>query len=498
MTIKQAHQGLSKKEFSCLELTKACLDRIKEIDNQLKAFISVEEKQTLEQAKVIDTKIGQGQDFNILQGVPSAVKDVINIVGQKTTAGSKILENYQAPYDATVIEKLKSANSIFLGKTNLDEFACGSSTENSYFGPSKNPWDKERVPGGSSGGSAVAVAANECIYALGSDTGGSIRLPASFCGVVGLKPTYGRVSRFGLLAMASSLDQIGPITKTVEDAAIVLNYIAGRDPKDSTTVNKKVQDYAKNLNKEIKGLKIGVPKEYFVKGIEKEVEKSVREAIKKLEDLGAKVSEVSLPHSKYALSAYYIIMPSELSSNLARYDGVKYGFSAKEESLLQNYLQTRAQGFGAEIRRRLMIGAYSLSAGYYEAYYLQAQKVRTKIIDDFNQVFSQVDCLVTPISPTVAFKLGEKVDDPLTMYLTDIYTVSANIAGIPAISIPCGLAKPKEGEKELPVGLQILGKHFDEATILQVANNYEKATNWHQNKPSSDPVKTSNITINQD
>jgi len=405
------------------------------------------------------------------------------VIGFKTTAGSKILENFDAPYNATVIEKLKTKKSVVLGKTNHDEFGCGSSTENSAYGPSKNPWDQTRVPGGTSGGSAVAVKADECIYSLGSDTGGSIRQPASLCGMVGIKPTYGRVSRYGLLANSSSLDQIGPMTKTVEDSAIVLNAIAGKDPNDSTSVDTKVPDYTKNLNKNIKDLKIGVPKEYFIKGIDKDVEKVIRQAIKKFEELGAKIEEVSLPHSKYALSVYYIIMPSELSSNLARYDGVKYGHSAKAESLLANYLKSRAEGFGAEVRRRVMLGAYSLSAGYYDAYYLQAQKVRTKIKEDFNSVFKNVDCIVGPVSPSPAWKIGDKVEDPLEMYLMDVYTVSANIAGIPGISIPCGFSKV-EG-KDLPIGLQILGKHFDEETILRVANNYEQATEWHKNKPGS-------------
>ena len=405
------------------------------------------------------------------------------MIGFKTTAGSKILENFDAPYNATVIEKLKTKKSVVLGKTNHDEFGCGSSTENSAYGPSKNPWDQTRVPGGTSGGSAVAVKADECIYSLGSDTGGSIRQPASLCGMVGIKPTYGRVSRYGLLANSSSLDQIGPMTKTVEDSAIVLNAIAGKDPNDSTSVDTKVPDYTKNLNKNIKDLKIGVPKEYFIKGIDKDVEKVIRQAIKKFEELGAKIEEVSLPHSKYALSVYYIIMPSELSSNLARYDGVKYGHSAKAESLLANYLKSRAEGFGAEVRRRVMLGAYSLSAGYYDAYYLQAQKVRTKIKEDFNSVFKNVDCIVGPVSPSPAWKIGDKVEDPLEMYLMDVYTVSANIAGIPGISIPCGFSKV-EG-KDLPIGLQILGKHFDEETILRVANNYEQATEWHKNKPGS-------------
>jgi aspartyl-tRNA(Asn)/glutamyl-tRNA(Gln) amidotransferase subunit A len=473
LTILQAHEGLKKKEFSSLELTQACLDSIKKQEKNLNAFISLTEKVALESAKAIDKN---GNFENALAGIPVAIKDNLNITNIKTTAASKILKNYIAPYDATVIKKLKEQGMILLGKTNMDEFACGSSTETSYFGPTKNPHDLKRVPGGSSGGSAVAVAANECIYALGSDTGGSIRQPASLCGVVGLKPTYGRVSRYGLLAMASSLDQIGPLVKNVEDAAIVLEVIAGRDQNDSTTVKQPVPSYIKEIKKSIKGLKIGVPKEYFVKGIDKDVEGVVRDAIKKLEDLGAKIIDVSLPHAEYGLAVYYIIMPSELSSNLARYDGVKYGFSDRSgKTLLDNYLDTRGKGLGAEIRRRIMLGTYTLSAGYYDAYYLQAQRVRTLVSQDFKNTFEKVDCLVTPTSPTVAFKIGEKIDDPLSMYLSDIYTVSANIAGVPAISIPCSTTKPKDGQKELPVGLQIIGPQFDERRILQVAWNLEQA-----------------------
>jgi len=480
-TIREAHEGLVRKDFSSAELTRACLERIADTEPELHSFLDIYNTLALDSARRADEEgIVAG---NYLQGIPAAIKDVINIAGQKTTAGSKILHNYTAPYDASVILKLKKAGAVFLGKTNPDEFACGSSTENSAYGPSKNPWDTSRVPGGSSGGSGSAVAAGQCIYSLGSDTGGSIRQPAAFCGIVGLKPTYGRVSRYGLLAMASSLDQIGPMTKNVEDAAIVLSCIAGHDASDSTTSPHHVPDFLKNLKGDIKDLKIGIPKEYFIKGLDADVEKLVKQAIKVLEGRGAKVNEVSLPHSKYSLPDYYIIMPSELSSNLARYDGVKYGFSAQEQTLLDNYIQTRGRGFGAEIRRRIMLGTYTLSAGYYDAYYLQAQKVRTKIINDFIEAFKEVDCLITPTSPTVAFKIGEKTDDPLSMYLSDIYTVSANIAGIPGISIPCGFSKPKGGEKQMPVGLQILGKHLDEATILKVAYAYESETQWHKVRP---------------
>ena len=472
LTIIKAYEGLKKKKFSSVELTRACLDAIKKQKN-LNAFITVMEKEALDSAKAIDKS---GKFNNPLSGVPVAIKDNMNIFGVRTTAGSKILENYIAPYDATVVKKLKECGAVFLGKANMDEFACGASNETSFFGPVKNPHDITRVPGGSSGGSTVAVAANEAIYALGSDTGGSIRQPAALCGVVGLKPTYGRVSRYGLLAMASSLDQIGPLTKTVEDAAIVFQAIAGRDEKDSATVEKAVPHYSDEIKKSIKGLKVGVPKEYFVSGMDKEVEKAVRDSIKKLEELGAKIIDVSLPHAEYGLSVYYILMPCELSSNLSRYQGVKYGFSDRSgKTLLDNYLDTRGKGFGDEIRRRIMLGTYALSAGYYDAYYLQAQKVRSLVKRDFEEAFKKVDCLVTPTSPTVAFKIGEKMDDPLSMYLADIFTVSANIAGVPAISVPCGSVKPKDGQSELPVGLQIIGKDFDEATVLRVGWNLEKS-----------------------
>ena len=472
LTIIKAHEGLKKKKFSSVELTRACLESAKKQKN-LNAFITVMEKEALDSAKAIDKS---GKFNNPLSGVPVAIKDNMNIFGVRTTAGSKILENYIAPYDATVVKKLKECGAVFLGKANMDEFACGASNETSFFGPVKNPHDITRVPGGSSGGSTVAVAANEAIYALGSDTGGSIRQPAALCGVVGLKPTYGRVSRYGLLAMASSLDQIGPLTKTVEDAAIVFQAIAGRDEKDSATVEKAVPHYSDEIKKSIKGLKVGVPKEYFVSGMDKEVEKAVRDSIKKLEELGAKIIDVSLPHAEYGLSVYYILMPCELSSNLSRYQGVKYGFSDRSgKTLLDNYLDTRGKGFGDEIRRRIMLGTYALSAGYYDAYYLQAQKVRSLVKRDFEEAFKKVDCLVTPTSPTVAFKIGEKMDDPLSMYLADIFTVSANIAGVPAISVPCGSVKPKDGQSELPVGLQIIGKDFDEATVLRVGWNLEKS-----------------------
>lgn len=489
LTIKQAHEGLRKKEFSAVDLAMACLEQIKKIDKKVNAFINVTEEAALTQAKKVDEKIRRGEKIGGLEGIPAAVKDNILTEGVKTTAASKMLENYIASYDAAVVKKLKTAGMVLLGKTNLDEFAMGSSTETSYFGPTKNPWDLRRVPGGTSGGSAGAVAADECIYALGSDTGGSIRQPASLCGVVGLKTTYGRVSRYGLIAMASSLDQIGPLTKNVEDARMVLEAIAGRDEMDATTIKISKSNFK---SQDFKNIKIGVPKEYFVSGMDRGVEECVKKAIKKLEELGAKIEEVSLPHAEYGLAVYYIIMPAEVSANLARFDGIRYGYSilgkgnplqsplnirGEKGGLYEVYTHSRARGFGDEVKRRIMLGAYTLSTGYYDAYYLKAQKVRTLVKQDFEKAFQKVDCLVTPTSPTVAFKLGEKFDDPLTMYLSDIYTVSINVAGVPAISIPCGFVK------NLPVGLQIIGKHFDEETILQVAQAYEEATEWHKMKP---------------
>jgi aspartyl-tRNA(Asn)/glutamyl-tRNA(Gln) amidotransferase subunit A len=466
LTIKEAHRKLIKKEISSVELTQSCLDRIEKKDKEINAFLTVTPESAISQAKEIDDKIKKREEISVLSGIPIAIKDNILVDGIKCTAASKILENYVAPYDATVTKKLKAEGCVILGKTNLDEFAMGSSTENSAFKITKNPNDQKRVPGGSSGGSAAAVAANECIFALGSDTGGSIRLPASFCGVVGLKPTYGAVSRYGLMAMASSLDQIGPITKTVEDCKIIFDVIRGKDPMDSTSVESpKIQ----NTKDKIQEIKIGLPKEYFTEGIEPEVEKMIKDTIKKYESLGAKIEEISLPHTEYALATYYIIMPSEVSANLARYDGIKYGYSKiqdakyKIQSLLDVYLESREEGFGEEVRRRIMLGTYTLSAGYYDAYYLKAQKVRTLIKNDFEKAFEKVDLIMTPVSPFPAFKIGEKITDPLSMYLSDVYTISINLAGLPAISIPCG----KIGN--LPVGLQIIGPHFSEEKILEVA-----------------------------
>ena len=471
LTITQAHEGLVKKEFSAFELCQAYLARLEKKDKEISAFLTVTKDSALSQAKKVDDMILEGREIPVLAGIPCAIKDNILVEDVRCTVASKILENYIAPYDATVVKKLKEENCLILGKTNLDEFAMGSSTENSAFGSTRNPYDLSRVPGGSSGGSAAAVAANLCLYALGSDTGGSIRQPASFCGIVGLKPTYGAVSRYGLIAFASSLDQIGPITKTVEDAKIVFEAIKGGDELDSTSVESKIANFRVPAARvQISNLRIGVPKEYFIKGMDPEVEKVIKEAIKKYEEMGAKIEEVSLSHTECALPCYYIIAPSEASANLARYDGIKYGLSeSKGKDLLDVYLKSREEGFGPEVRRRIMLGTYALSAGYYEAYYLRAQKVRTLIKDDFDQAFKEVDAIFTPVSQTPAFKLREKITDPLTMYLSDIFTVSVNLAGLPAISLPCG----KVGK--LPVGLQIIGKPFEEEKILAIGEILEKA-----------------------
>lgn len=468
-TITQIHDGLLKKQFSAKELTQSFLDRISQKDKDISAFITLTYDLALSQSTKIDELISAGQNLPILAGVPCAIKDNILVEGVRTTCASKILENYIAPYDATCIKKLKEQGAVILGKTNLDEFAMGGSTENSGFFPTKNPVDLTRVPGGSSGGSAAAVAADLCCYALGSDTGGSIRQPASFCGVVGLKPTYGAVSRYGLVAFASSLDQIGPITKTAEDAAIVLKAIAGKDEKDSTSVEGRFQFPIPDFR--LKGMRIGMPKEYFVEGLDKEVEKVIKSAIKKFENLGAIIKEISLPHTKYALATYYLIATSEASANLARYDGIKYGLSklnpsASEQNLLDVYLQSRETGFGVEVKRRIMLGTYALSAGYYDAYYLKAEKLRTLIKQDFDKALEAVDVIFTPVSPTPAFKIGEKISDPLAMYLSDIFTVSVNLAGLPAISIPVGFAG------NLPVGLQIIARPLEENKILEIGKLY--------------------------
>ena len=471
LTIEKIHRNLVKKEFSALELCRAYLKNISQKDEKIKSFLTVSEDLAVSQAKKIDNMIAAGKKLPPLAGIPAAIKDNILIEGVKCTAGSKILENYLAPYDATVVKKIKNQGAVILGKTNLDEFAMGSSTENSAFFSTKNPVDMDKVPGGSSGGSAASVAADFSIFALGSDTSGSIRQPASFCGVFGLKPTYGAVSRYGLIAFASSLDQIGPITKTADDAKIVFDVIKGKDPFDSTSLEYEFSDC--NSTFSIKNLKIGIPKEYFGKGMEPETEKTIKSAIKKYEEMGVKIVEITLPHTEYALPAYYIINPSEASANLARYDGIKYGFSSikdsknKTESLSDVYLKSRGKGFGDEVKRRIMLGTFALSAGYYETYYLQAQKVRTLIKEDFNKVFEEVSAIFTPVSPTPAFKLGEKTKNHLRMYLSDIYTASVSLAGLPAISLPVGKAK------NLPVGLQIIGKPFEEYKILEIGKLYD-------------------------
>ncbi|PIR66353.1 MAG: Asp-tRNA(Asn)/Glu-tRNA(Gln) amidotransferase GatCAB subunit A [Parcubacteria group bacterium CG10_big_fil_rev_8_21_14_0_10_36_14] len=463
LTIKQAHKGLEKKDFSAVDLINDCITAIEEKNADLNAYLAVFKERAIRDAKSVDVKIAQKEGIGVLEGIPLAIKDNILIQDTKCTGGSKILENYISAYDATVIKKLREAGGIFLGKTNMDEFACGSSTENSAYGPTKNPHDLKKVPGGSSGGSAAALSADMCLGAFGSDTGGSVRQPASLCGNIGFKPSYGRVSRYGLMAMASSFDQISPFAKSVEDAEILYKAVAGKDKYDSTTVDKPL-----GLDEKIdlKKLRVGLPKEYY-KGLGGNIKDKIKEKVNILKGLGAEIKEVSLPHTDYALAVYYIIMPSELSSNLARFDGVRYGYSAYKKSsvknLLETYMESRAIGFGKEIKRRIMIGTYALSSGYYDAYYKKSTAVRAVIKQDFDKVFNEVDCLITPTSPSVAWNLGEKIDDPLKMYLSDIYTVSANVAGIPAISIPCG---DIDG---LPIGLQIIGKQFDENTVLRTA-----------------------------
>ncbi len=478
MTIHEAHKLLKTKQLSSVELTRACLERIHQVEPKVSALVTITDELALKQAQKADELIATG-NINPLTGIPVVIKDNMCTKGIRTTCSSKMLENFVPPYDATVVEKLNDCGVVVIGKSNMDEFAMGSSTEHSAFFPTRNPWDLSRVPGGSSGGSAVAVATGETIYALGSDTGGSIRQPAGFCSVTGLKPTYGRVSRFGLVAFASSLDQIGPLTQDVTDCALVLNAIAGYDTRDSTSVPYPTPDYTRCLTAELNGLHIGVPKEYFVEGMQVEVEIAIRAAINKLEELGARVEwEVALPHTPYALAAYYIIAPSEASANLARYDGVKYGFSYQDtDSMWEALEKTRQYGFGAEVKRRIMLGTYALSAGYYDAWYLKAQKVRTLIRQEFDQAFKKFDALVTPTSPTVPFKIGEKIDDPLQMYLADVCTLPINIAGVPAISIPAGFA---DG---LPIGMQIIGKPFAEETLLKIAHAYQQATDWHKKKP---------------
>ncbi len=464
LTIQQAHHGLKNKDFSAVELTEAVFNQIRKKDKEINAYLTLAEESALKQASKIDQRIRLGQQINVLAGIPIAIKDNILVEGVKCTAASKILENYIAPYDATVIRKLKKAGVVIIGKTNLDEFAMGVSGENSAFGPTKNPHDLEKVSGGSSSGSGAAVAANMCLAALGSDTGGSIRVPASFCGAVGFKPTYGRNSRYGLIAFGSSLDQIGPIAKTVEDAEIIFQTINGQDEFDATSIQ--VDNVHQQID--VKNLKIGLPKEYFSQGIDPQVEKTVKQAISQYEQVGAKIIELSLPYTKYALPCYYIINTSELSTNLARYDGIKYGLSKIGDDLLDGYLKTRQDGFGEEVTRRIILGTYSLSAGYYDAYYLQAQKVRSLIKQNLEKAFQQVDVIMSPVAPITAFKLGEKAHDPVSMYLIDVYAVAANLAGIPAISIPCGKAQG------LPIGLQIMGPQQSDEKLFKIASLFEK------------------------
>jgi len=473
------HEKLHNKEISVSDLVDESYRRIHEVEDKVQAFLTLNEEQARNRAKLLDEKLNADTRKGLLFGMPIAVKDNIVTKGIRTTCASKILENFDPIYDATVVEKLNEADAITIGKANMDEFAMGSSTENSGFKITRNPWNLETVPGGSSGGSAAAVAAGQVPFALGSDTGGSIRQPAAFCGVVGLKPTYGRVSRFGLVAFASSLDQIGPITRTVEDSAYLLEAISGLDPNDSTSADIQVPNYAQSLTGDVKGLKIAVPKEYLGEGVSEEVRESVIAALKVLEGLGATWEEVSLPHSKYGVATYYLIASSEASANLARFDGVRYGFRTNNaDNLIDMYKKTRAEGFGDEVKRRIMLGTFALSSGYYDAYYKKAQQVRTLIKSDFDQIFEKYDVIIGPTTPTPAFKIGEKMSDPLTMYANDILTIPVNLAGVPGLSVPCGFSNG------LPIGLQIIGKHFDEATVLRVGHAFEQATEYHKQRPT--------------
>jgi aspartyl-tRNA(Asn)/glutamyl-tRNA(Gln) amidotransferase subunit A len=479
LTIHEASEKLRKREVSSQELTEAVFQRISETDDTVRSYITLCRDAALVQAKQADTRLNQEPSASPLLGIPVAIKDNFLTKGVRTTCASRILNNFIPPYDATSVAKLRSAGAVITGKTNLDEFAMGSSSENSAFFSTRNPWDLERVPGGSSGGSAASVAADQCIAALGTDTGGSIRQPAAFCGIVGLKPTYGRVSRYGIIAFASSMDQVGPMTKDVRDCALLLEVISGHDPADSTSVNCPVPPYSKSLTGDIAGLRLGIPKEYFTAGLQPAVDEAVRGAIRQLENSGAIIEEISLPYTEYAVAVYYVIATAEASSNLARYDGIRFGHRAAAKDLTETYMLSRAEGFGPEVKRRIMLGTYALSAGYYDAYYLKAQKVRALIHRDFDEAFKHCDAIVTPTSPTTAFKITEKIQNPLEMYLSDICTISINLAGVPAISVPCAF----DGEG-LPIGMQIIGKHFDEATILRIAYAHEQQTNCHRQKPS--------------
>ncbi len=482
LTIHELHQRLIKRELTSVELTEAFLARIEATDDTLNAFITVTREEALKAAAAADEKLGKEcgeKNFDPLFGIPVALKDIFVTEGVRTTCASKILDNFIPPYDGTAVKRLKERGAVILGKLNMDEFGMGSSNENSAYGQTRNPWNLDRVPGGSSGGSAASVAALQAVASLGTDTGGSIRQPASHCGVVGLKPTYGRVSRYGVIAYASSLDQVGPFTRDVEDCAIMLRALAGYDPADSTSVNTPVPDYLKNLKQGVKGLKIGLPKEYFIEGLDADVKQAIDAAIATYTELGAEIVEVSLPHTGYAVACYYLVATAEASSNLARYDGVRYGKRVDEgNGLIDMYMKSRAAGFGDEVKRRIMLGTYALSSGYYDAYYLKAQKVRTLIRQDFLEAFNKVDVILTPVAPTPAFRLGEKTADPLQMYLSDIFTISVNLAGTCAMSLPCGFSA--EG---LPVGLQLIGQPFGEETILRAGHAYEQATDWHKRTP---------------
>ena len=475
LTIADLQSLLRRKEVSPREVIAALRARLESVEPKIDAYLSIDFDAAAKEADKADVDLPLG-------GVPIAIKDIINVKGQPCTCGSKILANYRSPYDATVIQKLRAAGAVPFGKTNMDEFAMGSSTENSSVKVTRNPWDFSRVPGGSSGGSAAAVATDAAFGGLGTDTGGSIRQPASLCGIVGVKPSYGRVSRFGLVAFASSLDQVGPLTKTVRDSALIMNAMAGHDPQDSTSLNEPVPDYTKNLGRDLKGMRLGLPKEYMIEGIDPQVKSAVDTAIKQLQSLGAEIVDVSLPHTDYGIAVYYFLATAEASANLARFDGVRYGYRAKDpKDLLDHYGRTREEGFGAEVKRRIILGTYVLSSGYYDAYYVRAQKVRELIRQDFVKAFEKVDAIVSPTSPVPAFKLGERTADPLAMYLADIFTNTGNLAGICGISVPCGLAKANGNQ--LPIGLQILGKALDEARIFQIAHAYEQSTDWHKARP---------------
>jgi aspartyl-tRNA(Asn)/glutamyl-tRNA(Gln) amidotransferase subunit A len=477
LSLEEASAAIGRGDFKPAELANSIFRRIEKVEDKVCSYVTVTKDSAFTAADKAADMIKENR-AGVIAGIPLAIKDNICTEGVRTTCSSKILEKFVPPYESTVTKRLNREGYVLTGKTNLDEFAMGSSTENSAIRVTKNPWDLDRVPGGSSGGSAAAVSADECIAALGSDTGGSIRQPAAFCGVVGLKPTYGRVSRYGLVAFASSFDQIGPITKNVKDAAILMNIISGHDICDSTSADVRVPDFTAVLGQEIKGMKIGVPKEYFIEGLDREVEASVKEALRHLESLGAVPVEISLPHTGYAVAAYYILATSEASSNLARYDGVRYGLRVDGDDLIDMYMKTREEGFGPEVKRRIILGTYALSSGYYDAYYKKAQQVRTLIKGDFEKAYKDVDLIVTPTTPTPAFKAGEKTKDPLQMYLSDIFTISVNLAGVPGISVPCGFTS-----QGLPVGLQIIGRHFDEESILKTAYAYERSTEWHKRKP---------------